>query len=164
MVLKEPLILKIFGKVEVNTIIRKMEGKKLKQTEKNYLYRSIRPKLIAAEMLSQAGVLKEINRDKHEDTSLIDYNLAVYGYKLILPVKPKALLPIMFKGSWTRTNFSRVWPPAPSNRLRTQKPSWGAPFSSGVLDPVWTCSLKLIVISLILFPTLYTSLTCALLP
>jgi len=89
MLMKEPIILKIFGEVEVNTIIKKMEGKKLKQTEKNYLYRSIRPKLIAAEILSQAKILKEINKRKHKDTYLIDYNLARYGYDIILPKKKK---------------------------------------------------------------------------
>ena len=59
--MKAPLIARIFGKVEINTIIKKMEGKKLKQTEKNYLYRSIRPKLMAASMLAESGILKEIN-------------------------------------------------------------------------------------------------------
>ncbi len=87
--MKEPLIAKIFGRVEISTIIKKMEGKKLKQTEKNYLYRSIRPKLIAAEILSQAGILKEINKDKRKDNYLIEHNLAAYGYKMILPKKKK---------------------------------------------------------------------------
>ncbi|MBI2110498.1 hypothetical protein HYT51_01840 [Candidatus Woesearchaeota archaeon] len=85
--MKEPIILKIFGEVEVNTIIKKIEGKKLKQTEKNYLYRSIRPKLRAAEILSQAKILKEINKNKRKDTDIIDHNLAAYGYKMILPKK-----------------------------------------------------------------------------
>ena len=89
MFIKEPLIRKIFGEVEVNTILKKMEGKKLKQTEKNYLYRSIRPKLIAAEMLSQAKILKEINKTKYKDTYTIDYNLANYKYRMILPKKKK---------------------------------------------------------------------------
>ena len=89
MFIKEPLIRKIFGEVEVNTILKKMEGKKLKQTEKNYLYRSIRPKLIAAEMLSQAKILKEINKTKNKDTYTIDYNLANYKYRMILPKKKK---------------------------------------------------------------------------
>jgi hypothetical protein len=87
--MKEPIITKIFGNVEINTIIRKMEGKKLKQTEKNYLYRSIRPKLMAAEILSQGQILKKINNDKREDTYLIEYNLAGYGYKMITSKKRK---------------------------------------------------------------------------
>ena len=89
MILQEQVIRKILGKVEVDTIMRKIEGKKLKQTEKNYLSRSIRPKLMAAEILSQARILKEINGDKHKDTHLIDYNLAGYGYNLILPKSKK---------------------------------------------------------------------------
>lgn len=87
--MKEPPIAKIFGRVEISTIIKKMEGKKLKQTEKNYLYRSIRPKLMAAEILSQAGILKEINKDKRKDSYSIEHNLAAYGYKMILPKKKK---------------------------------------------------------------------------
>ena len=53
------------------------------------MYRSIRPKLIAAEMLSQAGILKRINKRKREDASLIKYNLGVYGYSLISPSESK---------------------------------------------------------------------------
>lgn len=89
MIIDKQLFAKIFGKVEMLTIAKKMEGKKLKQTEKNYLYRSIRPKLIAAELLSQAGILKEINKGRHKDDYVIDYNLAAYGYNLILPKKRK---------------------------------------------------------------------------
>lgn len=89
MILKNPVIRKILGKVEINTIIRKMEGKKLKQTEKNYLYRAIRPKLIAASLLTNAGIIKKINTHQAKDTSLIDYNLSLYGYKMILPKKLK---------------------------------------------------------------------------
>lgn len=81
----DPIIRKIFGRVEIETIRKKIEGRKLKQTEKNYLYRSIRPKLIAADLVSQSGILKEINRNKKEDTSLIDYNLSSYGYDFVIP-------------------------------------------------------------------------------
>ncbi len=66
-----------------------MKGDKLRQTEKNYLYRSIRPKLIAASMLADAGILKQINKDKKEEEFFIDYNLAAYGYRLILPTGSK---------------------------------------------------------------------------
>ena len=87
--LKTPLIRKILGKVEIQTILKKMNGKKLKQTERNYLYRSIRPKLIAAELLASGGILKVINRNNAEDISLIEYNLALYGYPLLAPKKSK---------------------------------------------------------------------------
>lgn len=80
--LKNELIGRILGKVEVATIIKKLEGKKLKQTEKNYLYRSIRPKLIAASLISGLEILKDINKDKREDSSTIEYNLALYGYPM----------------------------------------------------------------------------------
>ena len=89
MILEEPIARKIFGRVEINTIIKKLGGRKLKQTEKNYLYRSIRPKLIAAQMLSEAKILNELNKGKSENTDLIEYNLAAYGYHLISRKKRK---------------------------------------------------------------------------
>jgi len=88
--LKSEAVRKIFGKVEIETIIKKMEGKTLKQTERNYLYRSIRPKLIAANILSQEQILKQINRGNKEDNSIIEYNLALYGYGMLLLRKKKA--------------------------------------------------------------------------
>lgn len=81
-VLKSEIIARIFGKVEIATIIKKLQGKKLKQTEKNYLYRSIRPKLTAASILADAEILKDINKNNREDTSIIDYNLDLYGYQM----------------------------------------------------------------------------------
>lgn len=89
MLLLEPLVRRILGKVEVDTIIKKMEGKKLKQTEKNYLSRSIRPKLAAAELLSRAKILKEINKHTRKNTFAIEYNLSAYGYELISIQRPK---------------------------------------------------------------------------
>ena len=89
-ILKEEVIRKIFGKVEIGTIIKKMEGKKLKQVERNYLYRSIRPKLIAASILHQGKVLQSINKDTREDNSIIEYNLSIYGYDLIHLRKQKS--------------------------------------------------------------------------
>lgn len=82
-ILKEELIGRIFGKVEIETIAKKMEGKKLKQVERNYLYRSIRPKLIAARMLHQENILQEINKRAKEGMPLIEYNLSEYGYGMI---------------------------------------------------------------------------------
>lgn len=81
--LKEDVVRKILGKVEIETIMRKMEGKKLKQVERNYLYRSIRPKLIAANILHQGNILQDINKGAKEDESLIEYNLSEYGYGII---------------------------------------------------------------------------------
>lgn len=86
--LQDESVRKILGKVEIETIIKKMEGRRLKQTERNYLCRSIRPKLIAAGILSSENILQEINKNKKEDTALIEYNLSYYGYGLF-SLKPK---------------------------------------------------------------------------
>ncbi len=67
-----------------------MEGKKLKQVERNYLYRSIRPKLIAASILHQGNILQDINKRVREDASLIEYNLSEYGYSIISLKKRKS--------------------------------------------------------------------------
>ncbi|MEK6983606.1 MAG: hypothetical protein AABX33_03460 [Nanoarchaeota archaeon] len=82
--LKNYLVRRVFGKVEIDTIIKKLEGKKLKQTEKNYLYRSIRPKLIAASLIEESGILKEISKKKKNENSIIEYNLSLYGYPMFL--------------------------------------------------------------------------------
>ena len=93
--LKHETIRKILGRVEVETIIKKMEGIRLKQTERNYLYRSIRPKLIAAGILAQENILNEINKDNREDASSIEYNLSHYGYEMIsLKKKKSKIIPI----------------------------------------------------------------------
>lgn len=82
-VLKDNIIRRIFGKVEIETIIKKIEGKRLKQTERNYLYRSIRPKLIAASILSREDILSKINKDNKGESYSIEYNLSHYGYDLL---------------------------------------------------------------------------------
>ncbi len=82
LIYQEP-IKRIMGKVELETIRKRMEGKTLKQVERNYLSRSIRPKLIAAQILCQEHVLEGISRKQKIDTSLIEYNLSIYGYELI---------------------------------------------------------------------------------
>ena len=93
--LKHETVRKILGKVEVETIIKKMEGRTLKQTERNYLYRSIRPKLVAASILAQENILNEINKDNKEDASEIEYNLSHYGYEMISIKKKKGkIIPI----------------------------------------------------------------------
>ncbi|MBI2542488.1 hypothetical protein HYV80_07330 [Candidatus Woesearchaeota archaeon] len=94
-VLRHETVKRIFGKVEIETIIKKMEGRKLKQTERNYLYRSIRPKLVAASMLSQESILNEINKDNREDTFAVECNLFHYGYEMISLKKKKGkVIPI----------------------------------------------------------------------
>lgn len=73
---------KIFGKIEIETILKKIHGKKLKQTERNYLSRSIRPKLRAAAFLTKQDFLSAINTIQKKNTSLIVYNLNEYGFPL----------------------------------------------------------------------------------
>ena len=77
---------KILGEVEIATIIKKIKGQKLKQVERNYLYRSIRPKLIASAILCEQRILEKINKPKKKITrDIILWNLAKYGYELITP-------------------------------------------------------------------------------
>ena len=94
-VLRHVALRKIFGEVEISTIIKKIQGKKLKQTERNYLYRSIRPKLIAAGIVAQENIMGEINKSSKRDASEIEYNLSRYGYEMIsLEKKKKRAIPI----------------------------------------------------------------------
>lgn len=88
--LKNEAINRIFGKVEIDTIIKKIKGVKLKQTEKNYLYRSIRPKLIAAEIVTKDDILKKINTKKKDLSLDIEANLSYYGYNMFSLKKQKA--------------------------------------------------------------------------
>jgi hypothetical protein len=77
-------LLKIFGKIEIETIIKKIKGKKLKQTERNYLSKSIRPKLRIINHIARLQLLKDINkRTKRALNQEIIYNLTKYGYELI---------------------------------------------------------------------------------
>lgn len=81
---------KIFGKVEIETIIKRIKGRKLKQVERNYLSRSIRPKLIASNILAQENILSKIGRPKEvENINNILFNLSKYGYELIIPYQIK---------------------------------------------------------------------------
>ena len=93
--LKHEAVRKILGKIEIETIIKKMEGRKLKQTERNYLCRSIRPKLIAANILASENILKEINKRKKDEDYIVEFNLSNYGYELVSLNKKKAkIMPI----------------------------------------------------------------------
>ncbi len=78
----DPLIT-IFGKVELATLERKLKGIKLKQTEKNYLSRSIRPKLRAAHLAVELNLLSKISQRREENTALIEDSLSLYGYPLM---------------------------------------------------------------------------------
>lgn len=81
---EKTILRKLFGKVEIDTIIKKIQGKKLKQVERNYLSKSIRPKLRALNLISQLNLLEKINRPKKRITRQeIIYNLGKFGYDLI---------------------------------------------------------------------------------
>lgn len=76
---------RILGKVEMETILKRIKGQKLKQTERNYLSRSIKPKLIEAKLLTDANLLIKIQKpDKSLDKKII-YNLSNYKFEMILP-------------------------------------------------------------------------------
>lgn len=79
----------IFGKVELETIEKRMQGKKLKQTERNYLSRSIRPKLMAARIIGDMGILEDIRRSDKSLEKRIIFSLSHYGYGLITEEKKK---------------------------------------------------------------------------
>ena len=78
-------IQKILGKVEIETIIKKINGAKLKQVERNYLSRSIRPKLIGSAILTQQNILESIQKSHKANRNFIIFNLGKYGYDLIPP-------------------------------------------------------------------------------
>lgn len=94
--LENKILTKVLGEIEIATILKRMKGKKLKQTERNYLSRSIRPKLIAAKILSEQKILEKIQRpDKSLDKKII-YNLSRYGYEIIAlkKIKKQEIIPI----------------------------------------------------------------------
>lgn len=80
---EENTVHRILGKVEIETIIKKINGRKLKQVERNYLYRSIRPKLIGSALLTQQGILQKIQKPNRVKKDFIIYNLNLYGYEII---------------------------------------------------------------------------------
>ncbi len=82
-IVMDKIIERIFGKVEIETIIKRIKGKGLKQTERNYLSRSIRPKLIAARLLTEENILEKIRRPDRLLNNKILYNLSKYGYDMI---------------------------------------------------------------------------------
>ena len=76
-------IQRILGKVEIETIIKKINGRKLKQVERNYLSRSIRPKLIGSALLAQQEILQKIQKPNKIKKDFIIFNLNFYGYEVI---------------------------------------------------------------------------------
>ena len=84
----------IFGKVELETIEKRMQGKKLKQTERNYLSRSIRPKLMAARIISDMEILDDIRRSDRSLENKIIFSLSHYGYELIAEKKKYKIIPL----------------------------------------------------------------------
>ncbi len=74
---------RILGNVEIATVIKKINGRKLKQVERNYLSRSIRPKLIGAKLLTQQNILDLIKKTNKIKKSNIIFNLSKFGYDLI---------------------------------------------------------------------------------
>ena len=83
--LKEnPAINRLLGKVEIDTIIKRIQKRKLSQVERNYLSRSIRPKLIGAEILTNEKILDKIKRPEKEITrNQVIFSLSKYEYNLI---------------------------------------------------------------------------------
>jgi len=83
------LLRKLFGKVEIETMLKKMQGKTLRQTERNYLSKSIRPKLRAISGIAGLHLLEKIHKGRERITTPdIIYNLSRYGYDLISFRKP----------------------------------------------------------------------------
>src|SRR3989344_4098793 len=74
---------RILGKIEIETIIKKINGRTLSQVEINYLSRSIRPKLIGSALLAQQEILQKIQRPNKIKRELIISNLNFYGYEII---------------------------------------------------------------------------------
>lgn len=73
----------IFGRREIETIQKKITGRKLKQTEKNYLSHSIRKKALLAYQLAQTSLLQDLQKRAESDTH-IGYNINLYGYAMFV--------------------------------------------------------------------------------
>ncbi len=73
----------IFGRREIETIQKKITGRKLKQTEKNYLSHSIRKKALLAYQLAQTSLLQDLQKRAESDNH-IGYNINLYGYAMFV--------------------------------------------------------------------------------
>ena len=85
-------LLLLFGKVEAATIEKRMKGQTLTRMERNYLSRSIRPKLRAAKILTENKLLEQIQMKNISGTDQVEYNLNKYGYPLFTSKKKRTLL------------------------------------------------------------------------
>jgi len=85
-------LLLLFGKVEVATLLKRIRGQLLTQVERNYLSRSIRPKLRAAKIMTENKILEELQMKTASGPEQIEYNLSKYGYQFFVIRKKKALL------------------------------------------------------------------------
>lgn len=83
MVIPYSLLRTLFGKKEIEAMVKKRQGQKLKQTEKNYLSRSVRPKLRAISALAQTNLLQDIAVAKRTSETQVSFHLAAYGYPLL---------------------------------------------------------------------------------
>ncbi|MFH0700959.1 MAG: hypothetical protein V2A62_00820 [Candidatus Woesearchaeota archaeon] len=84
------LLRKLFGKVEIETILKRIRHQPLSQVERNYLSRSVRPKLRAIQEMFHFNLLKTIDpqREKNSRQEIIS-SLSHYGYDLISLSKGK---------------------------------------------------------------------------
>ena len=74
----------LLGKVEIDTLIKRIQGRRLTQVERNYLSHSIKPKLLAARILTSMDLLGKIGRQQKDVEKTIAYNLSRLGYSLLL--------------------------------------------------------------------------------
>lgn len=93
----------ILSPKEIQTLIKRLKNKPITQTESNYLSRSIRPKLQAAEQAASLNLLPKINykRKKYQRSD-------IYLKKQILNAAPKNMRPdieaIILYGSYLENN------------------------------------------------------------
>ncbi|MGM5485439.1 MAG: hypothetical protein ACQEP1_06230 [Nanobdellota archaeon] len=87
---------RIFGKKEIDTIMKRLRGQPLKQTERNYMYRSIRPKLLSVEFLYRKGIAGKLEKNMKRSENTILYNLHHYGSPMLTmkKIKEKEIMPI----------------------------------------------------------------------
>ncbi len=83
MYLNYPLAERILGRVEIQTIEKRMRGEKLSQVERNYLSRSIKPKLAAAQMLCEAKLLDKLGKPDRALEKKIVFSLDKHGYGML---------------------------------------------------------------------------------
>ncbi len=83
MVIPYSILRTLFGKKEIEAMMKKQQGQKLKQIEKNYLSRSVRPKLRVIYLLAQTHLLQDLAVQKRTSEAQVSFQLAAYGYPLL---------------------------------------------------------------------------------